>query len=651
MLHSGRVRSRSDLLVALGLLVLGQAEVAYSGVEGSASAAHLLWGAVALAAYFRRSHPLVFAGVCVGGLVPAIWLDLVPEWSVVYPVAAPLSVFGLGLYGRRSIPAAVGALGFAFAAVAIVWLNQETGEAGRHYLGFEWVRLITIYAGAAGAGILLRDRTDALAAAAARLDALPPAGTEVDAEIARARQEIAREMYAAVKSCLDRIGTAIEEARRRLPRSPASAGVAAERARSLSRQAMDEMRRMLGVLRAEDSGSSARPPAPDRPTERRHRLLDLLAGQALVLLVFANGVLNAFVTSADADLIGGDLALGWRLVGATVTAAAFLPRRRWPLVTVVGVPAILFLRVYVFDDRLPLDLFVWSAAFVAAAYLTPRPVAVAGGVFVLAAALGTSRAIEPATPWQAYTAFSITTAVVWMVGYACRERVAQTTEIRRLEAEERVRREREKERAVREEKLALARELHDVVGHNLTAITLQCAGVERLIPAERSRAAEILGTVGDLVREANRELIDLFVALSGYREPPLPRLESLPDLAERVRGQGTEVSLDTSGDLSLVPAGPGAAAFRIVQESLANAGKHSTGPVAARVDLLPDRIELLIVNPQEGEPGDGFQLGLVGIRERAEAYGGSLRAGPDGHGSWRVQAELPVSPATISPLS
>lgn len=649
------MKSRSDQLVALGLLVLGQVEVALTGVDGNPVAAHLLWAVVALAALYRRSHPFVFALVCVGGLVPVAWLELVPAWSVIFPVAAPLSVFGVGLYGKRMVPSAISAIGFALASILIVWINQLSGEAGHSYLGFEWVRLITIYLGAAGAGILLRDRTETLESTRLRYESLPPAQSAIEAEVADSRQQVAREVHSVVRRYLDRVQISVEIALERLDKAPAASRSAAGKAREESHKAMEEMRRMLGLLRM-DSGAviptSATAPIAAPPDGFIHRAAKLAARQALFLLALLNGVVNAILIADVAPQLGGeDLAPVWRLAGATVTAALFIPRRHWPLVTVIGVPISLFVRTWFFGDLLPLDFFVWSAAFVAAAYLRPLPVAVAGGLFVIAASVGTAWAIEPETPWQAFVAFSVTTTVVWAVGAACRDRIRQTTEIEELEAAECLRRKQAALMAIREQKLGVARELHDLVGHSLTAITLQCAGVERLIPSDLPRAKEVLLTVDRLGTDANRELSELLVALSGVRGPILPSLDSLPALAEQIRERGTRIELIISGDFSKVEAGPGAAAYRIVQESLVNASKHSDGPVKARVNLLRDRIEFQIENPETGVSGAGFRFGLIGIRERAEAYGGHLEAGPDGRGFWRVQAEVPVSPTTISPLS
>ena len=644
------MRSRSDLVVALGLLALGQAEVTFWGVEGGPLIAHLYWAAVALAALFRRTLPLLFAVVCVGGLVPVIWLDLIPEWSVIFPVAAPLAVVGIGLYGREAAGSAVLAITFALAAIAIAWVNQRSGEAGFEYLGFEWVRLITIYLGAAGAGILLRDKSERLVESQARLDGLPSLDLELEAVVSDAREAISREIHAVVKTCLDRLKAAIDDARLYLEVAPGEARIAIGRARGLSRQAMDEMRRMLGLLRTEPEVRAVEETTEAGPGPT-HRLRNLLEKQALVLLILASGVLTAFMLRAEPDELGGELGLGWRLVGAVVTAALFLPRRRLPLITVIGVPVVLFLRVVVLEDRLPLDLFIWSAIFVAGAYLRPAWHAVAGGLFVIAISVGTVLSVEPNTPWQAFVAFNATAATLWLVGWASRERVAQRMELERLEAAERKRRAALASSILREQKREAARELHDRVGHGLTAITLQCAGAERQLERDRSLAGELLTTVRELVSETEDELSDLLVALSGERELTLPSLASVPELAEDLRGRGVQIDLETSGELEGIPAGAGAAAYRIVQESLNNARKYSTGPVTASVEALEDRIALLILNPEASGSAEGFRFGLIGIRERAEAYGGHLDAGPDGQGQWRVQAELPLSPATTSPPS
>lgn len=649
LLHSGGVRiRRSDLLVAFGLLLLGQTEIALSGVPGDALQAHVYWAAVAVAALFRRTRPTLFAVVAVGGLIPVLWLDLVPSWSVIFPVAAPLAVFGVGLYGRNATSSALQATGFALAGLGVFWANQLSGESTSSYLGFEWVRVVTIYLGAAGAGVLLRDRTDAVEAARMKLESLPPAETEIDGAVTESRQVIAREVHAVVRRCLDRMQTAIEAAQRSLNGAPESAVAAVEQARALSRQAMDEMRSMLGLLRADPVREIPDPePAPGWQDQATTWLKD----QALVLLLLANGLLSAYFTWADAELIGGDLGLVWRMLGATAMAALFIPMRRWPLVPVIGVPLLVFVRAYLLDDRFPFDFFVWSAIFVAAAYLRPTWKAALGGAFIIASTMATALAIEPETPWQAIAAASITALVIWLVGLACRDRVAQTLEIEAIDTAERRRREEATSRAIREQRLGVARELHDLVGHSLTAITLQCAGVERMIPADLPKAAETLKVIEGLSKEASGELASLFVALSGLREPVLPKLDAVPELVDRIGAQGPDVQLKTTGDLSLAPVGPGAAAYRILQESLNNAGKYSSGPVRARVDIHSDGIEVLVLNPDEGGISDGFNLGLVGIRERAEAYGGRLTAGPDGRGQWRVQAELPLPPATTSPLS
>ena len=644
----------ADVLVALALLVLGQFEVAVNGVAGSQLAAHLLWAGIAIAAAFRRVAPVFFALVCVPTMALRIVYELTPEFGAIAPITTPLAVFGLGLYARGPRRAAVLALGAALAVLAIqVWAEYDYGYV-TNGASWQWLRTVTLYLGAAVAGILLRDRTDRLAEVEARVEAMPRPESAVAIALADARAEVAREVHAVVERCLATIAASIQRARQLLPDDPADAQRATRSARSRSREAMDEMRHMLGLLRsgAPAAAVDAAAPSLEEPS-LPDRVLTLLRDQLLIVVLLVNGILNAFFTYADADEIGGDLALWIRLTGAVLTALLFLPRRRLPVFTTVAVGIAVFVRVVVFDDRFPFDIFIWAAVFVAGAYVTRLPVGGAAALFTLACAIAGAEIIEPMTPFMVYVGFSAITLAAWMVGVGCRDRVHQADEIERLEREERDRRRELSERAIRTERLGVAREMHDLIGHGLTSITLQCAVVEKVILADPEGADLTLKTIENLAIEVRSELGALLGALSGTREPALPELATIGDLVERTRSGGQPVELEAIGDLETVPIGPSAAAYRIIQESLANASKYAgRGEVRARVERLPDRVAIAVENPigQDVESA-GFGLGIAGMRERAETYGGSFEAGPRDPGRWRVQAEVPLSPTEISPLS
>lgn len=643
-----------DLLVSLALLVLGQLEVSINGVVGNEVAAHFVWATIAFAALVRRIAPVLFATVCIGSLVLRLVFELTPIFGAISPITTPLAIFGLGLYARGSRRSAVLAIAGALTVLGIlVWAEYGPLDYMTNGASWQWLRTVTLFIGAAFAGIMLRDRTDKLAEVEARVAAMPPSESAVAVALSNARTAIAREVHAVVERCLGGIASAVRRARELIPEDPPAALNATRLARLSSREAMDEMRRMLGLLRTEPQNPNPQrlPPAPVR--SRWQRFLEPIEGQLLIVLLLVNGILNAFFTAADSDEIGGELALEIRLIGAIATALLFLPRRRLPLFTAISVGIAVFIRVVVFDDRFPLDIFIWAGVFVAGAYVPRITVAAAAGFFTLGCAIATAYISEPETPAMVYLAFSTTTIAAWMVGVGCRARVQQTAEIELLEEIEQERRRDLSARAIQTERLGVAREMHDLIGHGLTSITIQCAVVEKVILKDADQAERTLKTIESLTTEVRSELSELLAALSGEREPSLPELSAIRDLVDRTRSGGQSVDLVAIGDLDTVPIGPSAAAYRIVQESLANASKYAgRGEVRGRVERKRDRIAISIINPiDHGSGGEGFGLGLAGMRERAETYGGNFKAGPDDSGEWSVQAEVPLSPAKISPLS
>jgi signal transduction histidine kinase len=205
---------------------------------------------------------------------------------------------------------------------------------------------------------------------------------------------------------------------------------------------------------------------------------------------------------------------------------------------------------------------------------------------------------------------------------------------------------------VREERVRIARELHDVVAHTLAVITVQAGVGRRLMarrPEEAGTALESIETIGRTAQEELRVVLGLLrdeenrtAALA-----PAPRLVDLKELVETVRASGTPVDLYLSGtDRPLSPALE-LTVYRVVQEALTNVVKHAPGAHAA-VALAVSDYEILLDVTNDGapagvgEPHAGEGLGIVGMRERIAAFGGSLVAGPLAGGSFRVAAQVPV---------
>jgi signal transduction histidine kinase len=228
-----------------------------------------------------------------------------------------------------------------------------------------------------------------------------------------------------------------------------------------------------------------------------------------------------------------------------------------------------------------------------------------------------------------------------------------------VERAERAERTREEEagRRVAEERLRIARDLHDLLAHSITLIGVQTSVAAHILLADperldRTAVAAALDTIGDTCREARAELRTTLRVLRADGDGPLPDLAGIPALTKAAEAAGARVELTLDAGGAPVPPAVGAAAYRIVQESLTNAVRHAgTADPRVRVSVChrDAALELLIEDdgakaaraPAAGRP-EGF--GIVGMRERARSVGGTLVAGPRGDGrGFAVSAELPFT--------
>ncbi|MFE4971528.1 sensor histidine kinase [Kitasatospora sp. NPDC056651] len=210
--------------------------------------------------------------------------------------------------------------------------------------------------------------------------------------------------------------------------------------------------------------------------------------------------------------------------------------------------------------------------------------------------------------------------------------------------------------AERERQLAernrLAHELHDSIGHTLTAATIQAAVAGEVLAADPVAARAAMRSIEESTRAA---LEDLDYVLGVLREEeagaaPVRTLADLPELIDRLRHAGAVVVPQTSGDLTQVQGTLSRAAYRIVQEGLTNALRHGAGgPIELRVAAGAEELELTVVNGVHGGargPGaSGFPTsghGLPGLAERVRLLHGEFESGPDGEGRWRLAVRLPV---------
>jgi signal transduction histidine kinase len=209
------------------------------------------------------------------------------------------------------------------------------------------------------------------------------------------------------------------------------------------------------------------------------------------------------------------------------------------------------------------------------------------------------------------------------------------------------------EQAVHAERRRIAAELHDLVGHSLTVVLLSVTGARRLVRDDPDAATAALMEAEAIGRSSLAEIRASARALrddgsTGPGVAPMPAARDLPELVETMVAAGSPVDLDITGDVDDVGPVTGLVVYRVVQESLNNTAKHARGaPAHVAVTVAPDAVDVDVFDAGPGAggtrgpgPGEPPGVGLIGMRERVEAVGGTLEAGPE-PGGWRVRAHVP----------
>jgi signal transduction histidine kinase len=370
---------------------------------------------------------------------------------------------------------------------------------------------------------------------------------------------------------------------------------------------------------------------------------------ALVLLAALECALElAFGRDHNKHAPGGSL---WLLIPITLPLLLpLLARKRFPF----AAPAAVFLYaagISFFEGHLvtfPFGVFlaVLTSSFLMG-MLPERRQALSG----LAIAVGAGAIVTHNDPNQGggdFLFIAVLFTIVWLAGNTLG---AKLTQYRRAEERaERLEREREERAraAVAEERARIARELHDVVGHSVSVMTVQASGVRRLLRPEQEREREALLVVEQTGREALAEMRRLVGVLRRPEEAPAlapqPSLQHLEKLVDQVRESGLAVDLKVEGEAASLPPSVDLAAYRLVQEGLTNTLKHAQ---AQRAEVLVrygnGEVEVVVADDGNGiGGGDGGGHGLVGLRERIAVAGGELDAGPRLGGGYEVRACLPT---------
>jgi signal transduction histidine kinase len=326
------------------------------------------------------------------------------------------------------------------------------------------------------------------------------------------------------------------------------------------------------------------------------------------------------------------------LLGPIVTGSVAV-RRRYPTAACVSAGAVVSLFAAFWGEPSVLSIAIgwFCALYGLAVWARPRHFAV-GAAVVTVAQLAASAGPAP----NQAAVFSVVTLVVLLIARRViwdRERRAQIAERERdLAARE----------AVVEERARIARELHDLVAHNVSMMVVQAGAERRVLGPASGSTGDVLRTIEGIGRGALTEMRRLLGMLRSDGDEPLapqPVLGDVAKLVAQVRAAGLPVELQIEGEPRALPAGIELSAYRIVQEALTNALKHA-GQARARVRIryAADSLELEITDDGAGAGAarTGSGHGLIGMRERVALYGGHLDASRGAEGGFAVRALLPI---------
>ncbi len=251
--------------------------------------------------------------------------------------------------------------------------------------------------------------------------------------------------------------------------------------------------------------------------------------------------------------------------------------------------------------------------------------------------------------------------LAWVLGDSMRTRRAYFAQLEERAARLEKEREAQAKVAVAAERARIARELHDVVAHNVSVMVVQADGAAYVLDAAPDQAKKALETISSTGRQALAEMRRLLGVLrtgehqEGGEYVPQPDVDQIEELVEQCRGSGLPVDFRVEGTPRPLPSGVELTAYRIVQEALTNTRKHGGPNAGASVRLVyfDDGLGLLVEDDGKGAPhelyeeggADGRGHGLIGMRERVGMVGGTLDAGPRPGGGFRISALLPLKPA------
>jgi len=270
-----------------------------------------------------------------------------------------------------------------------------------------------------------------------------------------------------------------------------------------------------------------------------------------------------------------------------------------------------------------------------------------------ASALAIARIVDGGWSWSIAVTASVWLGGAWLVAQAVRARRGQEAAVAARAGEAERTLEEEALRRAAEERLRMAREIHDVVGHSLAVISLQAGVAAHLLQTRPEQARDAVAAIRQVSSEALNDLraeLGLLRNDDGTPPPPAPAagLEAVAGLAASLREAGVIVELQTSGlDAAALSGAVSAAGYRIIREALTNVARHAGAGSRAwvRIACRDETIEVEVIDDGTGpaaQDANGNGGGLAGMRDRAAAVGGHLEAGAGPDGGFRVWASLPL---------
>ena len=352
----------------------------------------------------------------------------------------------------------------------------------------------------------------------------------------------------------------------------------------------------------------------------------------------------------------------YRLVLVTLALAIPLVfRRDYPVAAFAIAIAVGGVQVRLDIHITPVDAAILVLLYTLAAY-SRRLISVAGlAICLIGSAAAVARWAPPymgLSHWISVglVAFAGSSLAAWVLGDSMRYRRGYYASLEdraaRLERE----RDAQAQIAAAAERARIARELHDVIAHNVSVMVVQADGASYALDSSPERARQALGAIASTGRQALAEMRRMLGVLRSDDDTtgvvPLPGIEQLGELLEQTRASGLAVSFTVQGVPGPLPGGMALAAYRIIQESLTNTRKHGGPQASARVLLryCEDVMMLQITDDGRGAAeADGAGHGLTGMRERVALYHGTLHAGPRPGGGYQVTARLPVVRGAVPP--